>query len=84
MNAVGPGAVRNADFTRAIARAVHRPAFIPAPAFLLKLLPGGMGDLFLQSQRAIPAAAQASGFTWLFPEIKAAAADAFGSGQGSP
>ena len=84
VNAVGPGAVRNADFTRAIARAVHRPAFIPAPAFMLKLLPGGMGDLFLQSQRAIPSAAQASGFTWLFPEIKAAAADAFGSGQGSP
>ena len=81
VNAVAPGAVRNTDFTRAIARAVHRPAFIPAPAFMLKLLPGGMGDLFLQSQRVVPAAAQASGFSWLFPEIKGAAADAFGGGE---
>ena len=78
VNAVAPGAVRNADFTRAIARAVHRPAFIPAPSFMLRLLPGGMSDLFLQSQRAVPAAARASGFTWLFPEITAATADAFG------
>ncbi len=81
VNAVAPGAVKNADFTRAIARAVHRPALIPAPAFVLKLLPGGMSDLFLQSQRAVPAEAEASGFRWLFPEITAAAADAFSSGE---
>lgn len=81
VNAVAPGAVRNAGFTRAIGRAVHRPAVIPAPAFMLKLLPGGMSDLFLQSQRAVPAAAEASGFRWLFPEITAAAPDAFNSGE---
>lgn len=81
VNAVAPGAVRNKDFTRAIAKALHRPAFLPAPAFVLKRLPGGMGDIFLHSQRVIPAAAQDAGFTWLFPEIDAAARDAFSAGR---
>lgn len=81
VNAVAPGAVRNKDFTRAVAKALHRPAFLPAPAFILKRLPGGMGDIFLHSQRLIPAAAQASGFTWLFPDIHTATRDVFSSGN---
>jgi len=79
VNAVAPGAVRNADFTRAAARALHRPAFLPAPAFALRMLPGGMSDIFLHSQRIVPAAAMAGGFTYLFPDIAAAADDVFGN-----
>ena len=79
VNAVAPGVVRNADFTRTIARSLHRLAFLPAPAFALKLLPGGMSDIFLHSQRALPAAALASGFTWLFPQLDGAARDVFGA-----
>jgi uncharacterized protein len=78
VNAVAPGAVTNAVFTKAVAAAVRRPAIFPAPAFVLKRLPGGMGDVFLHSQRLVPAAAQAAGFTWLFPDLTAAAADVFG------
>ena len=78
VNAVAPGAVRNETFTRVLARTLHRPAFIPAPAFALRLLPGGMSDIFLQSQHVIPAAATAAGFTWLFPELPSAAAAVFG------
>lgn len=77
VNAAAPGAVRNRDFTTAIARAVHRPAFMPVPACALKLLPGGAGDMFLHSQKLVPAAAEASGFSFLFPAIDAAAKDAF-------
>jgi uncharacterized protein len=77
VNAAAPGAVRNAEFTAAVAAAVRRPAFLPVPAFLLRRLPGGMGDLFLHSQRMEPAAAQRAGFTWLYPDLAAAARDVF-------
>lgn len=77
VNGAAPGCVRNSDFTRSVAAAVNRPAIFPAPAFLLRLLPGGMGDIFLHSQRLVPEAAQAAGFAWLFPEISTATKDVF-------
>jgi uncharacterized protein len=77
VNAGAPGVVRNTDFTRAIARALHRPALLPVPAFLLRVLPDGMSDVFLCSQKVVPAAALAGGFTFLFPDIGSAAADVF-------
>ncbi len=72
------GAVRNVDFTRIVARAVHRPAIFPVPRFVLKTFPGQMGDLFLDSQRAVPAAAKESGFSFRFPDLAGAAAEVFG------
>ena len=78
VNAVAPGAVRNAEFTRAVARALHRPAFLPMPAFVLKMLPGGMSDVFLNSQRVVPAVALHSGFSFLYPDLTAAVCDVFG------
>lgn len=77
VNAVAPSLVRNSDFTRALARALHRPALFPAPAFVLRRLPGGMSDIFLHSQRVVPGAAQRAGFTWLYPELQAAFAEIF-------
>ena len=79
VNAVAPGAVTNAEFTRALARTVHRPALVPVPAFLLRLLPGGMSELFLDSQRIRPAAADAAGFRFLHPELPDALQHAFAS-----
>ena len=69
VNAVAPGAVTNAEFTRILARTLHRPALFPVPTFLLRLLPGGMHELFLDSQRILPAAAEAAGFRFLHPEL---------------
>jgi NAD dependent epimerase/dehydratase family enzyme len=77
LNGAAPGAVRNAEFVRAIAGKLHRPAFLPVPAFLLKLLPGGFSDVFLHSQRLVPAAALAGGFTFLHPGLDSAADDVF-------
>lgn len=77
VNAVAPAAVRNADFTRVLARTLHRPALLPVPAFILKCLPGAMSDIFLASQRMVPVAAQAAGFVWQFPELPAAVRDLF-------
>src|ERR1019366_2871959 len=62
LNGVAPNPVLNADFTRALAAAVHRPAVFPVPAFALRLLFGEMSQVLLASQRALPQAAVAAGF----------------------
>jgi hypothetical protein len=72
LNAASPHPVTNAEFTRALARAVKRPAVIPVPAFALKLLLGEMSEILLGSQRAVPEAAVRAGFEFSYPEIGAA------------
>jgi uncharacterized protein (TIGR01777 family) len=77
VNAVAPAPLTNADFTRLLARAVRRPAWLHMPAFLLRL-PPLPSELFLASQRALPRAAQARGFAFGHPEMAAALADLTG------
>jgi uncharacterized protein len=69
MNASAPDPVRNAEFTRELGRAVHRPAIVPVPLFALKLLFGEMAEIVYASQRVIPEAALNAGFLFRFPEI---------------
>jgi uncharacterized protein (TIGR01777 family) len=75
VNGVAPNPVTNADFTRALAAAVHRPAIFPVPGFALRLLFGEMGDILLASQRVAPKAAESAGFTFRFPQLAGALAD---------
>jgi hypothetical protein len=75
INGVAPCAVVNADFTRALASAVRRPAIFPVPAFGLKLLFGEMAEVLLASQRVVPAAAESLGFRFRFPLLGPALAD---------
>ena len=63
--------MRNADFTRALARAVRRPAFLRVPAFALRAL-GDLGRTLLASQRVLPARATEHGFRFRFPELQPA------------
>lgn len=75
VNAVAPGAVTNKEFTRALARALHRPAIFPVPSPLLKLLPGGMGEeTLLASARVEPAKLERAGFKFQHPDLHAALA----------
>lgn len=75
VNAVAPGAVTNKEFTRALARALHRPAIFPVPSPLLKLLPGGMGEeTLLASARVEPAKLERAGFKFQHPDLDAALA----------
>lgn len=70
VNSVAPKPVQQGMFAQKLGAALHRPAFIPLPAFALKLLPGGMGEeLFLNGQRVIPARAWAAGFRFRHPDI---------------
>lgn len=73
-NATSPFPVTNREFTQALAEAVHRPAILPVPAFVLKLMFGEMAEMLLASQRAIPDAAQRAGFVFQHPDIFAALA----------
>jgi len=67
--------VRNVDFTAALAKACNRPALLPAPAFLLRLVLGEMADaLLLASTRVVPAQLQALGYKFLEPNLTRALA----------
>lgn len=73
VNVVSPQPVTNADFTKALAAALRRPALFPAPAFALRLLLGEMADaLLLSSQRVLPAQLQKLNYVFLHPDLKAA------------
>src|SRR5207253_2144695 len=62
-NATAPEPVRNRDFVRALGKAMHRPALLPAPAFALRIAFGQMADeTLLGGQRVLPARAVAEGF----------------------
>ena len=74
LNATAPEPVRNRDFTRALAAAVHRPALFPAPEFALKLVFGEGASVLTEGQRVLPEAALAAGFAFRYPGISAALA----------
>ena len=75
VNGCSPHPERNRDFTRKLARGLHRPAILPSPAFALKLLLGDFSSALLGSQRALPAALEADGFKFRFPTFDQALAD---------
>jgi uncharacterized protein len=72
-NIVAPNPVTNAQFTRALARALHRPAIFTVPAFTARILMGEMADaLLLGSQRVVPKRLLDAGFTFKHPELSEA------------
>ena len=77
LNVTAPNPVTNAEFTRALASQLHRPAFLSVPAFALRAMFGEMADeALLASARAKPAKLQAAGFQFGLPTIDVALRDA--------
>lgn len=72
VNLVAPNPVRNEEFTRALARALHRPAVLPVPKPVLRLLLGEFAEYALMSQRVLPARLQAAGFVFTHPTLDSA------------
>jgi uncharacterized protein (TIGR01777 family) len=71
VNLVSPNPVTNRDFTRALARALHRPAVLPVPPAALELALGEMArETLLASQRVVPAKLLASGFEFRHPRVE--------------
>jgi uncharacterized protein (TIGR01777 family) len=73
VNGTAPNPVTNATYAATLARVLGRPGFLVAPRFALRLALGELADeLLLASLRVQPAAAQASGYTFRFPELEPA------------
>ncbi len=76
-NLTAPNPVRNAELTAALGRAWHRPAWMPAPGFMLGLVLGDMArEMLLAGQRVVPTRLQAAGFRFRFEQLDAALAEA--------
>jgi uncharacterized protein (TIGR01777 family) len=74
-NITSPAPVINREFARALGRALHRPALMPIPAFVLRAVFGEMADeMLLSGQRVVPARATAEGFSFAYPTIDASLA----------
>jgi uncharacterized protein (TIGR01777 family) len=72
VNLVGPQPVRNLDFTRALARAVHRPALIPVPMVALRIVLGQFANEAVASLRVRPAVLNQAGFSFADTDIDSA------------
>ncbi|RAL22397.1 TIGR01777 family protein [Lujinxingia litoralis] len=72
LNLVSPQPVTNAEFTRALGQALHRPAVVPTPGAALKLALGGemAREMLLQGQRVRPARLEEGGYVFEHPELK--------------
>jgi uncharacterized protein (TIGR01777 family) len=75
LNATAPNPVTNRDFTHALAAAVHRPAFLPAPAFGIRLLLGEAALIVTEGQRVLPRRTLESGYVFRHPEVAEALRD---------
>lgn len=79
VNAVAPEAVTNNEFSKTLAKVMHRPSILPIPALQLKLLFGEMADaLLLQGQNVFPQKLQDSGFKFTYPSLKPALEEILG------
>jgi len=72
VNVCSPNPIRNKDLAKALGKALHRPSFIPAPAFMVKLVLGEFGSVILEGQRVIPQRLLESGFVFQYPDIEKA------------
>jgi uncharacterized protein len=75
VNLTAPQPATNADFSKALGRALNRPAVLPVPGLALKLLYGEMALIVTTGQRAIPRRLQELGFAFAQPEVEAALRD---------
>jgi uncharacterized protein (TIGR01777 family) len=78
VNLSGPDPVTNAEFTRAMGEAMHRPAPLVVPSFALRLVLGAelVDEMALIGQRAVPAVLRKHGYPFQHPTLPAALAAA--------
>ena len=72
VNLTSPTPIRNEELAMALGKVMHRPSFLPAPGFMLKLLLGEFGSVLLEGQRVIPRKLLDSGYAFIYPEIEGA------------
>jgi uncharacterized protein len=72
INGTAPHPVTNKGFSKALGRALHRPSFLPAPGFALRLRFGQVAEVLTTGQRVLPRRALALGYQFQFPDIDSA------------
>ncbi len=78
-NLVSPNPATNAQFVKALGRALRRPTVLPLPAFAVRTAFGEMGqEALLDGQRVLPARLLDAGFTFSYPDLDSALARALG------
>jgi uncharacterized protein (TIGR01777 family) len=75
LNGTAPNPVTNKEFSKALGRALHRPAFVPTPAFALRLALGEVADFVTCGQRVLPKRPMSLGMRYQFPRIEEALSD---------
>ncbi len=78
-NFTAPQPVRQKDFARQLGAALHRPAFLPTPAFVMKLVLGEFGRSLLQGQKVLPRALTESGYLFTYPGLPQALGEIVGA-----
>lgn len=64
--------VRNAELAKALGAAMHRPSWLPVPAFAIKLAAGELAEYILKGRRVVPKRLRELGFTWKHTDLAAA------------
>jgi uncharacterized protein (TIGR01777 family) len=78
INATAPEPVTNREFSRALGRALHRPAFAPVPGLAVRALYGDMAEIVTTGQRAVPMRALERGYAFRHTDLERALRDALG------
>jgi len=76
VNGTAPEPVTNREFSKALGRALHRPAFAPVPGFAVRALYGEMAGIVVDGQRAVPERTLALGYRFRHPDLGEALRDA--------
>lgn len=76
-NFTGPFAIRQKEFAKALGKSLHRPAFIPVPGFMVRLVMGELGSALLESQKVYPKHLLDLGYSFSHETADAALMDVF-------
>ncbi|TLN08524.1 DUF1731 domain-containing protein, partial [bacterium] len=76
-NLTSPNPVMNAQFGKAIGSVLHRPYWMPVPAFLMRLLFGEMSTVVLDGQRVVPRRLLEAGYKFKYDDLKSALQEVF-------
>ena len=84
VNVTAPEPVTNRDFSRALGRALRRPAIAPVPALAVKALYGEMSEIVTTGQRAVPTRLTELGYAFRWARVEDALRDATASPGSTP
>lgn len=85
INGTAPNPARNVDFSRELAKVLHRPMLpVGPPDLLLRLLYGEVADVLVRGRKVVPRRAEELGYRFLFPDLAGALADLFARRKETP